>query len=208
MRNSTWLPFLGFVVIQLLIAIYSQSYLLTDDLYRLIVGGQMSDQQFADYMAFVHRLQWVGYLFIPISLLLRISFAWLCLKVASFFSERFTHAAFWKICVQAEIIFTIAAVIGLIYTQLFIKQGNLDQLSTNPFSIRLLVTHNLPKWSNYFLNTLNLFELTYIMFLAFQLATESKKKFLSTLRFVAAAYLPGLALWVLLVTYLCVVFQP
>ncbi|WP_298300030.1 hypothetical protein [Hydrotalea sp.] len=46
MRNPTLLFFPGFLFIQLLITFYSQTYLLTDDLYRLIVGSQMSDRQF------------------------------------------------------------------------------------------------------------------------------------------------------------------
>ncbi len=207
MANKSWLTYFAFVLIQLLIAFYSQNYLLTDDLYRLIIGAQMSDRQFGDYLEFVHKLQWVGYLFIPLALLLRISFAWLCLKAGSFVTERFTQVAFWKICVQAEMVFAIGAVAGLLYTILFVKVETMQQLSINPFSLELLVSQSVPKWTSYFFNTLNIFELGYILFLAYQLAAESKKQFLPSLRFVASAYLPGLAFWVILITYLSVVFQ-
>ncbi|WP_298391958.1 hypothetical protein [Hydrotalea sp.] len=208
MRNPTLLFFPGFLFIQLLITFYSQTYLLTDDLYRLIVGSQMSDRQFEDYMEFVHKWQWVSYLFIPLALLLRISFAWVCLKAGSFVTDCFTQSSFWKICVQAEIVFAVGAVAGLLYTEFFVDVETLEQLSINPFSLQLFLSQSVPKWSNYFFNTLNLFELSYVLFLAYLLAAESKRMFLPSLRFVASTYLPGLALWVLLVSYLSVLFQP
>lgn len=208
MRNSLWWPFLGFLLIQFLIAFYSQTYLLTDDLYRLILGSQMTDRQFDDYLEFVHKWQWVSYLFIPLALLLRISFTWVCLKAGSFISEQFTDAAFWKICIQAEIVFAVGAVAGLLYTEFFVNVESLEQLSVNPFSLQVFVSNYVPKWSNYFFNTLNIFELGYVFVLAYLIAEEAKSKVLPSLKFVASTYLPGLALWVLLVSYLSVVFQP
>lgn len=206
--NILWWPFLGILLIQFLIAFYSQNYLLTDDLYRLIAGSQMTDRQFDDYLEFKHKWQWVSYLFIPLVLLLRISFTWSCLKAGSFITDRFTEAAFWKICIQAEIIFAVGAVAGLLYTEFFVDVETLEQLSVNPFSLQIFVSDSVPKWSSYFFNTLNIFELSYILFLSYLITEESKMKFLPSLKFVASTYLPGLALWVLLVSYLSVVFQP
>jgi hypothetical protein len=200
--------FIGFLTIQLLIVFYKQTYLLTEDLYRLIIGAHMTGRQFDDYLAFVHKWQWVSYLFVPFSLLLRISFAWLCLKVGSFITEHFTDVSFWKICIQSEIIFAVGAVAGLLYTEFFVDVESLEQLSVNPVSLQAIVSSSMPQWSAYFLNTLNLFELSYILFLAYLIAVECKTTFLTSLKFVASTYLPALALWVLLVSYLSVMFQP
>lgn len=206
--NSHFLYFVGFTLINLFSFFYSQTFILTDDLYRLIAGSQMSDRQFDDYLEFVHKWQWVSYLFIPLALLLRISFAWICLKAGSFISEQFTDVAFWKICIQTEIVFAVGAVAGLLYTEFFVDVETLEQLSINPFSLQVFTADSMPKWSSYFFNTLNIFELSYILFLAYLITEESKTKFLPSLKFVASTYLPGLALWVLLVSYLSVVFQP
>ena len=168
----------------------------------------MSERQFDDYLEFVHKWQWVSYLFIPLALLLRISFTWLCLKAGSFITERFTETSFWKIAIQAEIVFAVGAVAGLLYTEFFVDVETLEQLSVNPFSLQAFVSDSVPKWSSYFFNTLNIFELSYILFLAYLITEESKKKFLPSLKFVASTYLPGITLWVLLVSYLSVVFQP
>ncbi|MGC8751819.1 hypothetical protein, partial [Hydrotalea sp.] len=72
MRYSNWFYFSAIIFIQLLITFYSQTFILTDDLYRLIVGSQMSETQFDDYLEFVHKWQWASYLLIPLELLLRI----------------------------------------------------------------------------------------------------------------------------------------
>lgn len=207
MRNTILLSFLGLVAIQLLITFYSFSYILTDDLYRLIVDSQMSERQLDDYLEFVHKWQWVSYLIIPFVLLLRISFTWICLKVGSFITERFTEASFWIICIQAEIVFAIGAMAGLLYTEFFVNVESLEQLSINPFSLQIFVSDSVPKWSSYFFNTINIFELSYILFLAYRIIEESKTKYLASLKFVASTYLPGLTLWVLMVSYLSVMFQ-
>jgi hypothetical protein len=208
MVRSTWFTILGFVLIQLIITFYSQTFILTDDLYRLIAGSQMTDRQFDNYLEFVHKWQWVSYLFIPLALLLRISFTWICLKAGSFITERFTGASFWKICIQSEIVFAVGAVAGLLYTEFFVDVETLEQLSVNPFSLQVFVSDSVPKWSSYFFNTLNIFEFGYVLVLAYLIAEEEKSRVLPSLRFVASTYLPGLALWVLLVSYLSVVFQP
>ncbi len=143
MRNTTLQYFLCFLIIQLLIAFYSQTYLLTDDLLRFLIGSQMTHRQFEEYLELIRKWQWVSYFLIPIALLLRISFAWLCLKAGSFITEQFTQTSFWKICIQAEIVFAIGAVAGIVYTELFVDVEAIEQLSNNPFSLQIFVFKNI-----------------------------------------------------------------
>jgi len=208
MRDNTLWLFFFLLLIQILISYYSQTFLLTDDLFRLNYGVQMTDHQFENFLESIRKWQWLSYLYIPITLLLRISFSSFCLKAGSFVSETFTSISFWKTCVQAEFVFAAGAVVGLLYTEFFIDLEKVEQLSANPFSLAVLVSNSVPKWSSYFFNTLNIFELSYILFLAYLITKESRKKFLPSLKFVVFTYLPGLALWVLLVSYLSVLFQP
>ncbi len=105
-------------------------------------------------------------------------------------------------------IFAVGSVAGLLYTEFFVNVESLEQLSVNPFSLQIFTAASMPKWSSYFFNTLNIFELGYVLFLAYLIAEESKKTFMPSLKFVATTYLPGLAIWVLVVSYLSVVFQP
>lgn len=146
-KNSLWWPFLCFLLIQLLIAFYSQTYFLTDDLYHLIIGSEINKRQFDEYLEFVRKWQWVSYLIIPISLLLHISFAWICLKTGSFVNEKFIDAPFWKICIYAELVFAIGSVATLLYTEFFSEVRNLEQLSINPFSLQVFMGSSLPPWT-------------------------------------------------------------
>lgn len=207
-RELHLIYFFPLLFIHLLAAYYSNTFFLTDDLYRLIFGSKMSERQFNEFIGFVNKWKWVGYFFIPLVMIIRISYTWLCLKAGSFIRDSFAEVSLWKIAIQAEIVFAIGAVAGLLYTEFFVNVESLEQLSINPFSIQVFTASTIPKWSNYFFNTLNIFELGYVLFLAYLLAKESKKKFLSSLQFVASTYLPGLALWLLLISYLSVVFQP
>jgi hypothetical protein len=174
----------------------------------MLIGSKMTERQLEDYLELIRKWYWVSYLFIPIMLLLRISFAWLCLKVGSFITESFNDSSFWKICIQAEIVFAVGSVTSLLYTELFIDVETLEQLSVNPFSLQVFASSSMPKWCAYFFNTLNIFEVCYVAFLAYLISEESKKTFMSTLKFVTTSYLPALMLWVLFVSYFSLIFQP
>lgn len=200
--------FICILFFYLLLSFYNQLFILTDDFYRLVFSSQMTDKQLGDYLEYVRKWQWTSYFFIPFLLLIRICFSWICLKTGSFISESFSEFSFWKICIQAEIVFALGAVAGLLHTEFFVDVETLKQISVNPFSLQVFTVNSMPKWSSYFFNTLNIFEFGYMFFLAYLITEESKKKFLPSLKFVASTYLPGLALWVLLVSYLSVVFQP
>jgi hypothetical protein len=113
-----------------------------------------------------------------------------------------------EICIQAEIVFTVGSFAGLLYTEFFANAQTIKQLYVNPFSLLIFFSESVPKWTNYFFNTLNIFEFGYVLLLAYIIAKKSENSTISSLKFVSSTYLPGLALWVLLLSYLSVVFQP
>jgi hypothetical protein len=200
--------FLSICIIYLLLIYYQQTFILTEELYYNSFGNKLTEEQIRRLIGTVPKWDYLSYFLIPITILLRVSYTWICLKVGSFITQPLPISGLWKISMQAEIVFAVGAFIVLLYTEFFTSLETLEQLSLNPFSLQVLLPKSLPTWSNYFFNTINLFELGYVLFLAYLLASASKKTFISSLKFVASTYLPGLALWVLLVTYMSVVFQP
>jgi len=206
MRNLHVL--IGICLVYCLVIFYHEKFILTDAMYYTSFYKKFSEQQILNMINSDKRWNIVAYLFIIPVVIIRAVFSWVCLKSGSFITERFTEAAFWKICIQAEIVFAIGAVAGLLYTEFFVDVETLEQLSINPFSLQIFTADSMPKWSSYFFNTLNIFEIGYVFVLAYLIAEETKSKVLPTLKFVASTYLPGLALWVMLVSYLSVVFQP
>lgn len=140
MKYSGLIYFSCYLIIQFIITFYSQTYILTDDLYRLVIGSKMNDRQLDDYLEFIHKLKWISYLFIPLALILRICFTWICLKAGSYITETFSSTSFWNICIQGEIIFTVGTVVGLIYTAIFIDATTLEELTVNPFSLQVFAS--------------------------------------------------------------------
>jgi hypothetical protein len=168
----------------------------------------MTERQLEDYLIFNHEVRWISYFIVPIILIVRIAFTWFCLKAGSFLVDRFKEVSFWNICIQAEVVFVVGAFAILLYNEFFGDIQTIEQLSTNPFSLNVLAGESFPIWGKYFLNILNAFEIVYVVFLAYLIALESNKTFSLSLKFVATTYLPGLALWIILVTYISVVFLP
>lgn len=200
--------FIGLSLFYFLIIYYYQTFVVTSELFYLSLYKTLSVSQIEKIIEYHSKWKLLSFMLVPISILVRASFTWVCLMSGSFISERFTNVFFWKITIQAELVFALGSLTGLLYTEFFMNLESLEQLSENPFSLQVFISDSVPKWSNYMFNTLNIFELGYILFLSYLLAKESKKKFLPSLKFVASTYLPGLALWLLLVSYLSVVFQP
>lgn len=200
--------FIGLSLFYFLIIYYYQTFVVTSELFYLSLYKTLSVGQIEKIIEYHSKWKLLSFMLVPISILVRASFTWVCLMSGSFISERFTNVFFWKITIQAELVFALGSLTGLLYTEFFMNLESLEQLSENPFSLQVFISDSVPKWSNYMFNTLNIFELGYILFLSYLLAKESKKKFLPSLKFVASTYLPGLALWLLLVSYLSVVFQP
>lgn len=200
--------FIGLSLFYFLIIYYYQTFVVTSELFYLSLYKTLSVDQIEKIIEYHSKWKLLSFMLVPISILVRASFTWVCLMSGSFISERFTNVFFWKITIQAELVFALGSLTGLLYTEFFMNLESLEQLSENPFSLQVFISDSVPKWSNYMFNTLNIFELGYILFLSYLLAKESKKKFLPSLKFVASTYLPGLALWLLLVSYLSVVFQP
>jgi hypothetical protein len=140
-------------------------------------------------------------------ILLRISFTWICLKFGSFFIEDFSQAPIWKISLWGEVIFAIGAVVVTFYSDFISRPTTLEQISVNPFSLMAILGKGMPKWSQYFFNTINLFEIIYVFSLAYFLSKKASKSFQKSIIFVASTYLPGITVWILVITYISILFN-
>lgn len=191
----------------LLAVYYQQNFILTEHLYYRSFSNKLTEEQIQRMFKSSTKWDILAYLIIPIPIILRATYTWFCLRVGSFIKEKFSASNFWNICIQGELIFALGVVSILLYSEFFSNIKTIDQLTIHPFSVQAFVVRTIPAWSNYFFYTLNLFELLYILFIAYLLAKESKINFFDCLKFVTISYLPGLLIWILFVSYLSVIFQ-
>ena len=182
----------------------NNQYLLTKELYynsyieRL--GAERIDQMFEEG----HKWQFLSILFIPVILLIKISFAAACLFIGLNFKGIFaSFSHIFNIALKAEIIFCIAGLIK-ITVLLFLKRTEVfEDLNYYPLSlINLTGTQGIYKWLVYPLQTLNLFELFYWLVLAKGLEIVVSRDYGSMLILVLCTYVVGLVIWTMFVMLL------
>ncbi|MES3016636.1 MAG: hypothetical protein V4721_02605 [Bacteroidota bacterium] len=120
-----------------------------------------------------------------------------------------SYSSIFKIVCLAEMIFLVPAAIKVAWFFVYPPTG-LDQWTGfYPLSIHSIVSGvSIPAAAMYPLQLLNLFELVYILSLAYFLQKLVKRNYDHTLRFVMISYLPGLIVWILLTSYYTLMIQP
>ncbi len=113
-----------------------------------------------------------------------------------------SYSSIFKIVCLAEMIFLVPAAVKVIWFFIYPPTG-LDQWTGfYPLSLHsVLSTASIPIAAVYPLQLLNMFELLYILTLAYFLQKLFRRTYDHTLRLVLISYLPGLFVWTLFATY-------
>jgi hypothetical protein len=183
------------------------SYLyLTSSLYYQSLGEQLTVDRIAKLIEFSQKWQWLGYLFIPIVVLLRVSFTTICLYTGFFlanFKVRFKDL--FKVALLADFVFVLAGIVKLVILIFFKEVNTLNDLQFQPLSIMEVFDRTkVDAMLLYPLSLISVFELLYWLVLAWLLTGLVEKSFGNSLKTVATSYGTGLALWVLFVMFLTV----
>lgn len=119
-----------------------------------------------------------------------------------------SYSSIFKIVCLAELIFLVPAAIKVIWFFIYPPDG-LDQWTGfYPLSIHSVLSDTaIPAAAVYTLQLLNIFELVYILTLAYLLKNSLRNTYDRTLRLVMISYLPGLFVWTLIATYFTVMLN-
>ncbi len=191
--------FLGLIVFLLFISIIQKKLFFTENLYYQTYGEQLSIERIDEMWEVGKQWEWIGYLLLPVIILLRVSFTALCLYTGLFFGSHQdkSFGACFNIALKADMVFAVAAAGNLIYF-LFAGAATLADLSISPFSLLFYVYHpQMPVYLNYPLALVNVFEILYWLLLAAFVAYAFRKTFAKGMEFVFQTYGVGLLLWVL-----------
>ena len=153
-----------------------------------------------------HKWQWLGYLFIPIVVLIRVGFTTVCLYSGCFVANlKLRFRELFKVSLLADFVFVAAGVAKLVILIFFKEVNTLDDLQFQPLSlIQLFGKDSVDALLVYPMSLLNVFEVLYWLALAWLLTGVIEKPMSSTLKTVATSYGSGLLLWVLFVMFLTV----
>ena len=113
-----------------------------------------------------------------------------------------SYSSIFKIVCLAELIFLVPAAIKVIWFFIYPPSG-LDQWTGfYPLSLHSVLSDTaVPAAAVYPLQLLNIFELVYILSIAYLLKNSLRNTYDRTLRLVMISYLPGLFVWTLIATY-------
>ena len=177
---------------------------LTADLYYQSYGDQLNNFRISKLIEISQKWQWIGYLFIPIAILLRVCFTAICLYTGSFLANiKIGFNQTFRIALISDFVFVSGDLVKLVILIFFKNINTIADLQIQPLSLlQLFEQSSVDPIFIYPLSLINFFELIYWLVLAKVLSVEIGQSFDQSIKEVASSYGVGLLLWVLFIMFL------
>jgi len=179
---------------------------LSDGIYYQSFGERLATDRIAKMIEQANKWQGLGYVFIPMVVLIRVGYTATCLYTGLFVAElKVRFRDLFKVALLADFVFVLAGLVKLVILIFFKEVNTLDDLQFQPLSlIQLFDKGSVDALLAYPLSLISVFELLYWLALAWLLTWVVEKPLGSSLKTVASSYGTGLLLWVLFVMFLTV----
>ncbi len=197
----------------LLILFLSQTALINEIVFFNTYSEQLTYDRALEVFSKMESLAWVGYIITPVLMLIKFSAISVLLYIGVFFSDlhkEITLGKIFKVVIASELVFIVASIIKLLWFIFFAGNYTLDDMSFfYPLSlINLFSRSEVAAYWIYPLQTVNFFQLVYILLLALGLSKISSIKRETADKVVLATYVPAIAVWIALVMFLSIDVQP
>ena len=207
--NKSYLLLL-IILIYILLSVIMNLFIITEELYYRTFSEQLSYNQIDKFLNLQEKWSWIGYIFIPISIAIKLSLVAIVLKIGVIFSNlKISFKQLFHITIFAESVFVLSMLTKIIW--LFFNSDGVDLEYIQYFyplsAINLVDYKAIAAWSIYAIQILNLFELLYWFLLAFLLKDLLKRSFWNSFEFVISTYALGLLFWVVLVVFISLNFS-
>jgi len=197
---------LSLIFLNLVMSFCIYHFFIFDGIYYQSFGEKLATDRITKIIEQSHNWQWLGYLFIPLMVLIRVGFTATCLYTGLFLvnlKARFRDL--FKVALLADFVFVLAGLVKLVILIFFKEVNTLDDLQFQPLSLmELFDKKEVDALFIYPLSLINIFEALYWLALAWLLSKVVEKPFGSTFKTVASSYGTGLLLWVLFIMFLTV----
>lgn len=184
-----------------------QNMVLSDSMYYEAWGQQLAQERIERMLELNKKWAWVGFVLMPIFMLVRMCFTTLCLLSAAILQDiKIGFRRIFQIVLLAEVVYLIPAVISLVYFLLIASSYTLEDVqSFDYYSLRALVGKgSIPIWLTYAFASLNIFEVVYWCVLAMGFALALRRTWSEMFGLVLSGYGTGLLLWIVTITFLLV----
>lgn len=197
-----------FLVLCISLIILTETFKIVLDFDKLLYNSlseQLTYEQINYFFSFQKKWKIIGFLFIPIFYALKISIISVIIYIGLFFTSKkdITLNQVWRVLVDAEFIFLLIPIFKIFWFYFFQTNYTLEDIQYfYPLSALNIVGYKgLDTWLLYPLQTLNLFEVAYIIYLSHQIGSLTKTNTDNGLKIVSYSYLPALLLWVTVVMF-------
>lgn len=168
------------------------------------LSEQLTAEQINEVLSFKDKWQWVGYVFVPILLMIKISVTALLIDIGClFYNEKLPYKQLFRMALLGECIFLAVPIIKLCWFAFFQPNFTLEDVQYfYPLSaLNITGYKGIAVWFIYPLQVLNLFEIAYWFFMAVQLNKAIGSTTGKGVNIMASGYGVGLLLWVVCVMF-------
>ncbi len=181
-------------------------FIYSNDILYKGLGDQLSADHVSTIIYLLKKWKWIGYVFIPIILFVKLYLISFCIEIGAIFKGyEISIKRIFRVVLFTEIVYLTAQIMRTI--ALYVSDyESINEISHfYPLSIiGLLNSENLAGWLLYPLQMINLFVLIYFFLLAYGLSVMLRKKYIRMLSFAVGTYGACLLIWVLLVMFISV----
>ena len=209
-KQNKWYVFGVFMFVMLGLSWITRNYLPYDQMLFNSLSEQLSVERIKEFTTTQKKWEWIGYLFIPLMLVIK----WFLISVPIyvgniFFEFKISYKKIVQLVMVSELIFLLLAVVKFVWFYYHKDSLTLAYIQFfMPLSlINLFEIDELDQWFVYPLQIVNLFEAVYWLFLSYFISKEIQKPFWKAFEFVLSTYGVGLLIWVIFVSFIVLNFS-
>jgi hypothetical protein len=203
--------FWGLCVLSGLSVFLSKQFLYTEQLYYYTLSEQFTSEQTHEIITYLNETwrQLVGYGLIPVIIIIRVLYTSLCLFIGNLVNEtHWDYKTIFTLSLKSDIAFVLSQIVNFYFYAISDNFKTLDDLGVNCCSLlKLFGIKNIPNWLIFAYNSINLFELLYVVLLVLFIKTCFQLSYFKSTVFVLLTYCIGNYLFIIGMTFLYLNFS-
>ena len=206
LKYNGWKYFFLLTFFAILITFAINFLFVSDGLYYQSFSERLTTERIAKMIEASQKWQWLGYVFLPVVILIRVCFTAICIYIGCFLSNiKVGFLQLFKVALLADFIFVLIALTKLLMLIFFKDVSTLEDLQFQPLSLlELFDRKSIDTLFIYPFSLISVFELLYWLVLARLLSEVINQPFDKSIKTVASSYGVGMFLWVLFIMFLTV----
>lgn len=194
----------------ILLTYTGKTLLISEDLYFQFFGDQLSYERITEIMSLQEKWEWISYVLVPIYYVVKIFLIGICIYIgAIIIAIDISFKKIFQMALLAEAIFFIPSIFKLFWFVFVQTNYTLSDIQTfYPLSVlNFFDPDSLDVWLIYPLQLINIFEVMYLLILAYGLFLNTKTSYRKMLGLTVCTYGTGLFIWTISIMFLTVSFS-